>query len=294
MSAAIFPETAKVPSAANCSAGCSFDRHRASDGPHSVHQCRRCGHAVTLPAISDVSTLYSDRDTQDYQGEDGALVRNLKRIAFDRQARGIVRTLPASVRTAYDFGVGSGVLTAALARAMPGVRLTALDFFETPPPALANLARYRSFEDAAALPQADLVTAFHVLEHDDDPVALLERMARLCRPGGALIVEVPNADTVGADLFGRHWDNWYLPYHRVHFSETSLRRTVAAAGLQVTSLRGVSVPSVGRSLARLAGRPNGAAFVLAGAALHPIQRAAEVLTGRPTALRATLLKPAAG
>ncbi|MGI6855491.1 class I SAM-dependent methyltransferase [Mesorhizobium sp. 1B3] len=39
----------------------------------------------------------------------------------------------------------------------------------------------------------DVVTMFHVLEHLTEPVAILEAVRRVLRPGGTLLVEVPHA-----------------------------------------------------------------------------------------------------
>lgn len=46
------------------------------------------------------------------------------------------------------------------------------------------------------LPQAgyDLITIWHVLEHTDDPGAVLRQLQRALRPGGLLVVEVPNVE----------------------------------------------------------------------------------------------------
>jgi SAM-dependent methyltransferase len=79
----------------------------------------------------------------------------------------------------------------------------------------------------------DVVTAFHVLEHVADPVAMLRRMLGWLAPGGLLIVEVPNAGGLGAQLFGRAWSAIELPRHLSHFSPDSLGRAVALAGGRV-------------------------------------------------------------
>ena len=42
---------------------------------------------------------------------------------------------------------------------------------------------------------------------------------------------------------------------------------------------------MGRSVANLVGARNSLPFLLAGAALHPVQLAGEKLSGRPSALR---------
>lgn len=79
----------------------------------------------------------------------------------------------------------------------------------------------------------DLVTAFHVLEHVPDPVAMLRRMLAWLAPGGLLVVEVPNAAGLGARLFGRAWSGLELPRHLSHFTPESLGRAVTQAGGRV-------------------------------------------------------------
>jgi hypothetical protein len=132
----------------------------------------------------------------------------------------------------------------------------------------------------------------HVVEHDDDPRQLVRRIAALAKPGGLVVIEVPNVDCVWTPIFGRAWDAWYIPYHRIHFSRASIRSTVTAAGLQVVREIDVSVPTMGRSIANLMGTSNSTLFVLVSAALQPLQWALEKLTRRPSALRLILRKPA--
>jgi SAM-dependent methyltransferase len=81
----------------------------------------------------------------------------------------------------------------------------------------------------------DLVTAFHVLEHVVDPVAVVRRMLDWLAPGGLLVIEVPNAGGLGAALFGRSWVGLELPRHLSHFTPATLERTIEAAGGSVTS-----------------------------------------------------------
>src|SRR5262249_37147619 len=59
----------------------------------------------------------------------------------------------------------------------------------------------------------DVVSAFHVLEHVPDPLAVTRRMLDWLAPGGLLIVEVPNAGGIGAQLFGGGWGGGGLPRH---------------------------------------------------------------------------------
>ncbi|HEY3798516.1 MAG TPA: class I SAM-dependent methyltransferase [Caulobacteraceae bacterium] len=260
-------------------------------GEVRVVRCRTCGLGVSKPDLPDVAFLYADRTSQDFQPDGGAIPRLLKRVVFRQGARHILRALDRAPGLIVDFACGSGLFTQCLAEEAAPARVVGSDFHEAPPTELRT-GEYLPIDDVATLEgQADLVLAMHVLEHDDDPGALLARIARLVRPGGRLILETPNIDCVWISVFGKAWDAWYLPYHRRHFNRRNLRALTEAAGMTVVAEEDVSVPTMGRTLANMLGRRNSTIFVLIGAGLHPIQWIAERVTRRPVAIRIIARKP---
>ncbi len=255
-------------------------------GEVSVARCRHCGIGLSLPPLADVSFLYADRSSQDFQQSRSKLTQAIKRIAFGRQARALLRQAGGAPRRIIDFGCGGGLFTRRLSEVLPGSAVTGTDFHDQPPIHLGTHS-YRSFDGLSELAgSADLVLAMHVLEHDDDPMSLLKKIVALARPGGRVLVEVPNIDCMWAAVFGRFWDGWYLPYHRVHFSRISLRRLVEAAGLKVDLEAHICVPTMGRTVANLLRRRSDSViFVVLGIVLHPIQWLGEQLSRQGSALR---------
>lgn len=278
----------KTPSA------CKFsDEPEVIEGPVpgpfptcSVYRCQACGHGVSRPALSDVSALYAGRESQDYQGGDGTIATRIKQLVFLRQTRKLMRQVAFRGGMIVDFACGSGVFTNAIAQAAPkGSTVYALDFFEEPPK-LLKYASYKSFNEASAIScAADLVTCFHAVEHDDDPHSFVQRLVGLMGENATLVIEVPNANCKWRRVFGSYWDNWYLPYHRVHFTKKSLRALVENAGLFVTSEHPIHVPVMGRSIARLFAKSNSLPFIILAAILHPLQWIGEVITGESSAIR---------
>jgi tRNA(Met) C34 N-acetyltransferase TmcA len=128
----------------------------------------------------------------------------------------------------------------------------------------------------------------HVLEHDDDTAALLARIVGMARPGGVVVIEVPNVDCIWARIFGKTWDAWYVPYHRTHFTRTSLRHWLKVAGLETCTIYDATVPTMGRTLANVFGHKNNLFWLLCGIALHPVQWLGEKLAREPSALRAVV------
>jgi 2-polyprenyl-3-methyl-5-hydroxy-6-metoxy-1,4-benzoquinol methylase len=84
----------------------------------------------------------------------------------------------------------------------------------------------------------DVVSMFHVLEHDDDPRSMLHDVRRVLRPGGRLVVAVPSGSSATRALFGPSWFGFDTPRHRVLFTRDSLRTTLTESGFEVTSMRG--------------------------------------------------------
>jgi SAM-dependent methyltransferase len=79
----------------------------------------------------------------------------------------------------------------------------------------------------------DVITMWHVLEHLPDPRAALDRAASLLRPGGTVIVSVPNNDSLQARLGGDTWLHLDIARHICHFNPGSLSQLVEHAGLEV-------------------------------------------------------------
>ncbi len=263
----------------------SFPDKSRKVGPQQIMRCRHCGIGITSPPLADVAFLYEDRGSQDFQPNTTGMAQRIKEIAFRRQATALMKQLPERPRRVLDFGCGSGLFTRCLGDVLPGVEVVGSDFHSAPPTELAGRPYYSLDQLAAFAGSFDLVLAMHVLEHDEDALGLLNRFARMARPGGLVVIEVPNVDCVWTGIVGQAWDSWYLPFHRTHFNRASLGKIVETADLSVEAMQDVCLPTFGRSLANLAGAPNSLPFLLAGIGLHPIQWAGEKMTGRPSALR---------
>jgi trans-aconitate methyltransferase len=142
-----------------------------------------------------------------------------------------------------DIGSGTGDLAVSLRAAYPDTALLGLELSRTG----VELAQ-RRVPDAVFL-QADLSTgepppaeyaswATHavcseVLEHVDDPVALLENCRPYLAPGCLLVVTVPGGPMTEYD---RHIG------HRRHFDPPELRRLLTEAGFDVSEATGAGYP----------------------------------------------------
>jgi 2-polyprenyl-3-methyl-5-hydroxy-6-metoxy-1,4-benzoquinol methylase len=242
--------------------------------------------------MEDVSVLYAGRESEDFLARDPSWVTQIKTLAFLRLARRLVAFAQVPPKLIVDFGTGNGMLARSLAAIKSDARVFALDFFSDPPGPMEGAA-YLPFEKASSLTgKVDLLVGFHVLEHDDNPGRLLHKMTDLLRPGGTAILEVPNIDCVWTPWFGTACANWYAPFHRVHFSRRSLAALFTQHGLEIVDQQNICGPTIAFSLANRLGCKPGAPFFAVGLLFRPVQWLAEKLTGRPSALRIVVRKPA--
>jgi 2-polyprenyl-3-methyl-5-hydroxy-6-metoxy-1,4-benzoquinol methylase len=77
----------------------------------------------------------------------------------------------------------------------------------------------------------DVVSAFHVLEHMRDGQGFLRTIARWARPGGHVVIEVPNWASVHRRAWGRSWPGLRPLEHLAHYTPASLAATMRRSGL---------------------------------------------------------------
>jgi 2-polyprenyl-3-methyl-5-hydroxy-6-metoxy-1,4-benzoquinol methylase len=199
----------------------------------ALARCARCGTAVTLgdlPTGLYAAGAYRPGDPRLY-----ALARPLLG-RFDRQRLALVRTVAPPPARLLDAGAGRGRFVAA-------ARLAGYDASGIEPaargPAAPDVAQ-ATIDDAAIAPGSlDVVTLWHVLEHLEDPRAALDRIRTWVRPGGGLVVGVPNLASLQARIGGDRWFHLDVPRHRVHYTPEGLTLLLSSRGFTVHATRHV-------------------------------------------------------
>jgi SAM-dependent methyltransferase len=187
------------------------------------------------PEPADVEPFYA----RDYYGgreaKFGSTLAAL-RLAFARlRARRLARGLTPESRV-LDVGCGDGELLVGFAAlGHHGYGTEQLDTH--PGPRLAGGGiEIRGGELAdAGFPSDhfDLCVYWHSLEHLHDPRASLLEARRVLKPGGRLVVAVPNLDSFQGRWAGHLWFHLDLPRHLFHFTPRSLSALMSRTGFRV-------------------------------------------------------------
>jgi 2-polyprenyl-3-methyl-5-hydroxy-6-metoxy-1,4-benzoquinol methylase len=132
-----------------------------------------------------------------------------------------------------DVGCGSGTILGLLKKR--GFRPVGVDFSEEAARVAETQNGVRVF--VGSLEQAgfsgesfDIVTLFHVMEHVANPRAVLAEVARILKPDGAVILQVPNIDSWQFRAFGAKWYGLDIPRHVIDYSKAALLRLLDESG----------------------------------------------------------------
>jgi SAM-dependent methyltransferase len=203
----------------------------------SLILCGNCGVSWTL--------INEDLDAEAlYEDEVYAVVDNRKSIfekIIFREANKVISTIKTLVKSnnpiqCLDFGSGKGQFLHQAQAA--GWKVQGVETAKE----RAHFAREKygltvqtAFYSSGAIGHGnfDVLTLFHVLEHLPDPLGLLSTLCESnLRPGGILVVEVPNLNSWQYSIAGDNWMHLDIPKHLSHWNEELLTEKVEALGFE--------------------------------------------------------------
>ncbi len=165
----------------------------------------------------------------------------LRNVMFRDIAETLANLIPAGA-TVLDIGAGTGDFVAFMAEC--GYHAEGIEPATEPSESAREIGLTIHTTDLASWAddknnheRYDAVVMVNVLEHVPDPEAVVEQSTKLLRPGGVLIIRVPNDFTEIQEAAQKklNKDAWWVfaPDHINYFSVESLRRFLEAFSLDV-------------------------------------------------------------
>jgi SAM-dependent methyltransferase len=202
--------------------------------PFQLRQCLSCGHvqkALNAEWLASMDGLY-ERHYDEYRvvgrqvnfvdgkivSRDGLAVRKLASLLDFGDAGSIL-----------DVGCGAGRFLQAFGEEMPGWSLAGFDVGDLHKAnvlAIPGAEFFHGDGELGKIPRKfDLITLNHVVEHLEDPVAVLREVSALLKPDGYLVIRVPCFLSVHTDFF--------LLEHCSHFTFETMTNLLGLAGFRV-------------------------------------------------------------
>lgn len=205
----------------------------------TIMECPHCGLRFTdpRPAPEVIGKYYQSDEYYSHQENKKGLVPRIyefvKSLNIKHKASLAISGL--SVGKMLDIGCGVGdflVYAQKQGWAVQGIepsddaRKIAESRLGFPP---KDPSEYASFADHSF----DVITMWHVLEHVDDLHFQTSEIIRLLKPGGRLIIALPNFQSFDCQYYKDKWAAWDVPRHLNHFAPDTLRGIFTSIGFEV-------------------------------------------------------------
>lgn len=188
-------------------------------------ECETCGlgSLFPMPSPARIQSFYPP----EYYGTPTAKFVPLVEAGVRAGARARVRSLLSGIHPeshVLDIGCGRGVMLRAildLGYVAHGVEISEEAAAGVDPRADVRIAP-DLYEAGYETNSMDAVIMWHVLEHLPQPGRTIAEIRRILRPGGRLILAVPNYDSWQSRWAGADWFHLDLPRHLYHFTPDTL------------------------------------------------------------------------
>jgi 2-polyprenyl-3-methyl-5-hydroxy-6-metoxy-1,4-benzoquinol methylase len=179
------------------------------------------------PGVGELQKYYPD--TYWFQPQENRVSRweeNYRRFVLRDHVNFVTSAVGVTDGPVLDVGCGGALFGRLLAD--QGYRVFGLDYSRQAAqvawsqnhiPVVAGIFSSSPFPDNFFA----AITMFHVLEHLYDPTAYIQAAWRLLKPGGRLIIQVPNASSWQFLLFGERWNGLDVPRHLINFRAADIR-----------------------------------------------------------------------
>ena len=237
-----------IPCPLGCNAGdrivlIGHDRIHHLPGEYPVVKCLGCGLLRTnpRPTVETIPYYYPD----DYGPYLGTMVHpenhhapplpKWKRMTLHLFQWNTERLPPLPPGRMLEIGCASGGFLHRMAR--QGWIVEGVEPSRTAAESARSLG-YDVFRGTIeAMPERessfDLIVGWMVLEHLHDPIHSLQKLSRLVKPGGSLVVSVPNAGSLEFRVFKEKWYALQIPSHLFHFTPRTIAMVLEKGGWRI-------------------------------------------------------------
>ena len=211
----------------------------------TLNRCEQCGMVITSPRplSEELGAYYQSEDYVSHSDTQKGLFfklyhsvrRHMLRSKYRHVARATKAIQSSRQQSILDYGCGTGYFLQTMQQQGwhttgieidPGARAFAkLKFgLETIAPEAMSHLDDHSF---------DAITLWHVMEHVEELDTLLDELRRLLKPGGSLLIALPNHRSFDAQRYGADWAAYDVPRHLWHFSPDTFARMMTNHGWEL-------------------------------------------------------------
>lgn len=193
----------------------------------------------TIPAPADPTPYYETPEYISHTDRSASFSEKLYQGAKSMnlwKKRRLIESFAGGQGALMDFGAGTGDFVRYMGS--HGWRTVGIE----PSPAARRRAADKGIGLQPALPDAegrlfDVITLWHVLEHLPDPEGSIRELSGFLKPGGWLVLALPNFRSFDARHYRSDWAAYDVPRHLWHFSREAIAPLLEPFGYRLAAVR---------------------------------------------------------
>jgi len=204
----------------------------------SIEECKQCTFRFTnpRPGPDELPSYYESKDYISHSNEKKGLLsfvyQQARKYSLAQKYK-LIQHFPPNSKI-LDYGCGTGDFlnyckthnwnTSGI-EPNPGARQQAVDNYKLQ-------VEEEAFVNNLVPASYDVITLWHVLEHVPLLQERIKALTNALKPGGLLIIALPNCDSWDAQYYKNFWAAYDVPRHLYHFNPTTLKRLLRDLPLQ--------------------------------------------------------------
>lgn len=203
--------------------------HTTSKEMFKIVSCETCGFTITSPRPNDdkIGDYYKSETYISHTNQSEGFFNWMYQTARIYTVRSKVKLLKSIKKDGFHLDIGCGTGEFLYACSKSGYKTEGVE-----PSSLARKQAVENYNlsvsEKSDLSQYsdltfDTISMWHVLEHVPDLNETISHCKRILKPGGKIIIGVPNHKCWDAHYYKEYWAAWDVPIHFWHFSQTTIQ-----------------------------------------------------------------------
>ena len=219
--------------------------YTVSDEIFSIWECRTCSLRFTqdIPIESEVGAYYHSEEYVSHSNSSKGLINNLYQRVRKRTLKSKQKLVEQASQNPkgriLDLGCGTGEFLATMVEAgWEGIGLEPDDGARQQAKEGLGLKVYDNEELFRLGAEGyDVVTMWHVLEHVHRLHEYMGAIHRVLKPGGLLLIAVPNYTSKDAEIYKEEWAAYDVPRHLYHFNPKAIGALLPQHRFELESMK---------------------------------------------------------
>ncbi len=213
--------------------------YRTTEESYDFYECVNCKLLQIDPIPGDKLSVIYPNNYYSFAEQKKSIVSDIKEWIDKRLFKKILKNLKGDLKI-LDVGGGSGWLLNVIRSVSARVKFSQVVDLNKDAESLAKQNGHEYFcgriEEFETSQKFDFVLLLNLIEHVEDPLAILKKIENILSDQGVILIKTPNYDSLDAEIYkNKYWGGLHCPRHWVLFCKESFTKLAEEASLKIKS-----------------------------------------------------------